>query len=561
VASTKPLAPLILLSCRIHRSADHRVLAIATAATRHCATPSPPASPCFQHLVLLDDPANGNANAALRRGAGAGVGEVRVIARSEAELLQAWFRVVVTLDPDVLLGDRLNSDLLFLARRAQALGLQGCTLGGRDLRFGGSDGKVSGRVTLDLSALLNLHLRGATTNRDNVKNYDYNGTTSSCMNPVASRPDADCHQATVLAAFLKEQDATLRERGKREGLSLPFSAPMGTALLEAARAGLRTAESLSLVQDLLGLSQAHGVSLQAWLHRGPPHTAVQQMLRVAKIKGLLLPAFPDGMRDRVAQAPTPTKPPAGNMTRRGPVVRLVFSPPMLPSIVAAFNISPDTFLAEVAALRLHHDCHEVPDAYAHQPYVRSPTKRTIPTGDAYFVKQVVATGAVAGAGTGGGATGAAVTDNEGLLSALLRPLLVPTTEERGAAGGWRHRASDRAAQCLLDTATALFPSVPVVGAASVLCNLMLQRCKDIIECAFAPEDSFSQEGNGGDQDAGGGAEVVSSDVTGLLVSFGRSSRPLPALPELGKEVAAMITRTLPAPLQLHYSAVLGGDGE
>jgi hypothetical protein len=408
-----------------------------------------------------------------------------------------------------------------------------------------------------------MHLRGPTTNRNNIKNNDYNGTTSSCVNPVASRPDADCHQATVLAAFLKEQDATLWERGKREGLSLPFSAPMGTALLESARAGLRTAESLSLVQDLLGLSQAHGVSLQAWLHRGPPHTAVQQMLRLAKIKGLLLPTFPDGMRDRIAQAPTPTKPPASSMARRGPVVRLVFSPPMLPSIVAAFNISPDTFLAEAARLRLHHDCHEVPDAYAHQPYVRTPNKRTIPTGDAYFVKHVVATGAGAGSGAEVGATGAVATDKEGLLAALLRPLLAPPTEERGAVGGWRHRASDRAAQCLLDTATALFPSVPVVGAASVLCKLMLQRCKDIIECAFAPEVSFSQEleGNGGDQDAGGGAEVVSSDVTGLLVSFGGSSRPLPALPELGKEVAAMITRTLPAPLQLHYSAVLGGDEE
>jgi hypothetical protein len=90
---------------------------------------------------------------------------------------------------------------------------------------------------------------------------------------------------------------------------------------------------------------------------------------------------------------------------------------------------------------------------------------------------------------------------------------------------------------------------------------MLQRCRDIIECAFAPELSFSQEqaGGGGDQDAGGGAEVVSSDASGLLVSFGGSSRPLPALSELGREVAAMITRTLPAPLQLHYSAVLDGE--
>jgi hypothetical protein len=93
--------------------------------------------------------------------------------------------------------------------------------------------------------------------------------------------------------------------------------------------------------------------MQAWLHRGPNATAIQQLLRLAKVKGLLLPSSLDGSLLGVAKVPTPSKPqpaPAvsasGGPARRGPVVRLVFSPPMLPALVVAFNVSPDTLVSE-----------------------------------------------------------------------------------------------------------------------------------------------------------------------------------------------------------------------
>jgi hypothetical protein len=86
-------------------------------------------------------------------------------------------------------------------------------------------------VTLDLRALLTDHLRGGTARFSKLN--EYLNSNSSCVNPIAGVDKVEeCHQATSLAAFLQEQDGVLHERSKREGFSLPFSAPMGSALLE-----------------------------------------------------------------------------------------------------------------------------------------------------------------------------------------------------------------------------------------------------------------------------------------------------------------------------------------
>lgn len=257
---------------------------------------------------------------------------------SEKEMLLAWSKFVVQIDPDILTGYNIqNFDLGYLLSRAKTLNchdfpylgripdamtqarkvvLQSQQLGKRE----NLDINIEGRVQFDLILVLRRDYK--------LRSYKLNAVSYHFL----QEQKEDVHHSIITDLFNGNEQTRRR---------------LAVYCLKDAVLPLKLLDKLMCVINYMEMARVTGVPLGYLLTRGQQIKVISQVLREAKVHNYILPTIPIVQGDDFEGA-TVLDPMTGYYST--PIATLDFAS-LYPSIIIAHNLCYTTLLNDAAVIK------------------------------------------------------------------------------------------------------------------------------------------------------------------------------------------------------------------
>jgi DNA polymerase delta subunit 1 len=428
----------------------------------------------------------------------------------EKKLLEQWRDFVVAVDPDVITGyNIINFDLPYLLNRSEHLGVK---------KFG-----YLGRLMGSKSRM-----------KDTVFSSKAYGTRESVETNIDGRVQFDVYQAvqrdhklhsyslnSVSAKFLGEQKEDVHHsiisdlhNGDSESRRR-----LAVYCLKDAYLPQRLLQKLMFMYNYVEMARVTGVPMSFLLSRGQQVKVLSQLLRKAKVRGMVIPNLPrQPAADEQYEGATVLEP------RRGfykePIATLDFAS-LYPSIMMAYNLCYCTLL-DKNSLRT--------GALQFDPNTMTRT----PIGEV-FMKSTVRTG---------------------LLPEILEELLAA----RKRAKADLKNATDPMQKAVLDgrqlalkisansvygftgATVGMLPCLEISASVTAFGREMIEKTKNRVESHYSIANGFEHN-----------AVVVYGDTDSVMVKFGSSD--IHAVMKMGLEAAGIVTGEFIRPIKLEFEKV------
>jgi DNA polymerase delta subunit 1 len=433
------------------------------------------------------------------------VGAQVITHERESDMLNAWRRFVVRVDPDLITGYNINNfDLNYLFGRAKKLELRSFALLGRlrntlatikDATFSSKaygtrtdkEVNIDGRVMFDVLKIVQREYK--------LRSYTLNAVSAHFL----KQQKEDVHHSII--TDLQNGNDETRHR-------------LAVYCLKDAQLPLLLIEKLLLIFNYVEMARVTGVPVPYLLARGQQIKVVSQLYRKARQHGMVVPVRKSKAAEEKYEGATVIEPERGFYNE--PIATLDFAS-LYPSIMMAHNLCYSTLLSRADLARL--------DAAS---YTRTPN------GD-YFVKQSV---------------------RRGLLPEILQELLAARKEAKKEM----EAASDQFLKNVLNgrqlalkiSANSVYgftgatvgqlPCLEISSSVTAFGREMIELTKRAVEEHFTVRNGYAAD-----------ARVVYGDTDSVMVRFG--SADVPQAMKMGQEAASLISKRFPPPIKLEFEKV------
>ncbi|GAX78824.1 hypothetical protein CEUSTIGMA_g6261.t1 [Chlamydomonas eustigma] len=429
---------------------------------------------------------------------------------SEAALLLRWRDLLLETDPDIIIGyNTTNFDLPYLYERAQALGIdkefhqwgrvRGSRTRIRDTQFSSKaygtheykDLPVDGRVQLDLLTAIQREYK--------LASYSLNAVSAHFL----GEQKEDVHHSCI--TDLQNGNEETRRR-------------LAVYCLKDAYLPQRLLGKLMFMYNYIEMARVTGVPMSYLLSRGQSIKVFSQVLRKSRARGFLIPNIkysgPQNTDGATYEGATVLEPKTGYYDK--PVATLDFAS-LYPSIMMAHNLCYTTLV-------LPERVREVPAEHIAQS----------PCGD-WFIKSAA---------------------QKGILPEILEELLAARKRAKADLA----KESDPFKRAVLDgrqialkiSANSVYgftgatvgkmPCLQISASTTAYGRTMIMNTRELVM-------SMYNKANGYEADC----DVIYGDTDSVMVNFGVSE--VGRAMELGREAAAAVSKTFPAPVKLEFEKV------
>ncbi|XP_069687440.1 DNA polymerase delta catalytic subunit isoform X2 [Periplaneta americana] len=427
--------------------------------------------------------------------------------KDERKMLEAWAAFVREVDPDVFTGYNINNfDFPYLINRANHLNVKDFTYLGRikniksvikdqvlqSKQMGRRENKhvnFEGRVPFDLLLVL-------------VRDYKLRSYTLNAVSYHFLNEQKEDVQHTIITDLQNGNSQTRRR--------------LAVYCLKDAYLPLRLLDKLMCIINYMEMARVTGVSLSSLLTRGQQIKVVSQLLRKAKEKGYLIPAYGGGVQEEQFEGATVIEPKKGYYA--DPIATLDFSS-LYPSIMMAHNLCYTTLLQPSARERLN----LTPDEY-----VKTPASY-------YFVNKSV---------------------RKGLLPEILENLLGARKKAKAdlkeEKDPFKQKVLDGRQLALKISANSVYgftgaqvgklPCLEISGSVTAYGRTMIEQTKQEVEQHYNISNGYEHD-----------AQVIYGDTDSVMVKFG--VKTLEEAMKLGREAADCVSAKFPHPIRLEFEKV------
>ncbi|KAJ9587970.1 hypothetical protein L9F63_018599 [Diploptera punctata] len=426
---------------------------------------------------------------------------------TEKELLEKWAAFVREVDPDIFTGYNINNfDFPYLINRSNHLKVKDFTFLGRiknirsavkeqilqSKQLGRRENKqinCEGRVAFDLLLVLvrDYKLRSYTLN---AVSYHFLGEQKE-----------DVHHSII--TDLQNGNPQTRRR-------------LAVYCLKDAYLPLRLLDKLMCIINYMEMARVTGVTLSSLQTRGQQIKVVSQLLRKAREKGYLMPAYGGGVQEEQFEGATVIEPKKGYYA--DPIATLDFSS-LYPSIMMAHNLCYTTLVQPSSRDSLG----LTPDKI-----VKTPAQN-------FFVTKAV---------------------RKGLLPEILENLLTARKKAKAdlkqEKDPFKQKVLDGRQLALKISANSVYgftgaqvgklPCLEISGSVTAYGRTMIEQTKQEVEQHY-------NIANGYDHDA----QVIYGDTDSVMVKFG--VKTLEEAMELGRSAANFVSDKFPPPIKLEFEKV------
>ncbi|XP_049801348.1 DNA polymerase delta catalytic subunit isoform X1 [Schistocerca nitens] len=425
----------------------------------------------------------------------------------ETEMLEKWAEFVREVDPDLFTGYNINNfDFYYLISRASHLNARNFNYLGRikniksvvkeqvlqSKQMGRRENKninVEGRVAFDLLLVLLREYK--------LRSYTLNAVSYHFL----QEQKEDVHHNII--TDLQNGNPQTRRR-------------LAVYCLKDAYLPIRLLDKLMCIINYMEMARVTGVSLASLLTRGQQIKVVSQLLRKARERNYLMPAYGGGAQEEQFEGATVIEPKKGYYS--DPIATLDFSS-LYPSIMMAHNLCYTTLLQGVAKDRLGLS----PDQYTKTP-----------AGN-YFVRQSVC---------------------KGLLPEILENLLSARKrakeELKRETDPFKKKVLDGRQLALKISANSVYgftgaqvgklPCLEISGSVTAYGRTMIEQTKQEVEQHYNIANGYEHD-----------SEVIYGDTDSVMVKFGVKS--LEAAMALGREAAEYVSSKFVKPIKLEFEKV------
>jgi DNA polymerase delta subunit 1 len=428
--------------------------------------------------------------------------------RTEKEMMAAWQRFVVEVDPDVVIGYNIcNFDFPYLTGRAKALRIDTFAYLGR----------VRNRVAKTKAATFSSKAYGTRESKDTP----LDGRVQFDMMQVVQREHklSSYSLNSVAARFLGEQ----KEEVHHSIISDLFNGTkedrrrLAVYCIKDAYLPQRLLDCLMVLYNYVEMSRVTGVPLSYLLQKGQQIKVVSQLYRKSARYNLVIPCYhvTKDAGEETYEGATVIKPEKG--FHDIPIPTLDFAS-LYPSIMMAHNLCYSTLVKNKSVLEGLN-----PDEY-----------ETTPTGDT-FVK---------------------ATKLKGLLPMILEELL----DARRRAKEDLKNATDPAQKAVFDgrqlalkiSANSVYgftgatigrlPCLEISSSVTGYGRQMIEMTRKVVEETYSKKNGYPND-----------ARVIYGDTDSVMVRFGVTT--VAEAMDLGKQAARLITGYFPPPVKLEFEKV------
>jgi DNA polymerase delta subunit 1 len=438
------------------------------------------------------------------------VGAQVIACATEEEMLRAWARFVVAVDPDIVTGYNVqNFDIPYILNRCRKLKLEDAQVLGRirtskatmrDTTFSSSahgkrenvETQIDGRVVFDMLQYIRREHK--------LSSYSLNSVSAHFL----GQQKEDVHHSII--ADLQRGSAEDRRR-------------LAVYCLKDAFLPQRLCDKLMVMINHVEMSRVVGVPLDFLLSRGQQIKVVSMLLRKCKPLGFLMPTLPRsagaGDDDVAFEGATVIEPMRGFYDE--PIATLDFAS-LYPSIMQAHNLCYSTLLAgdDIKSMKP-------------EDIERSPDE------DFYFVRPSVHKGVLP-----------QILDE--LLAARKRakkdmaaatdPFVVAVQNGRQLA----LKISANSVYGFTGATVGMLPCLPISSSVTAYGRHMIADTKAAVETRFTVAGGYPAN-----------AIVVYGDTDSVMVKFG--VKDVATAMALGAEAAKEVTKLFPAPVKLEFEKV------
>lgn len=424
---------------------------------------------------------------------------------TEADLLSAWQRFLIQIDPDVITGyNIINFDLPYLINRAAHLKVEsfpelgrkrGMAVKMKDSRFSSKaygtreskDINIEGRVQFDLLPVIQREYK--------LRSYSLNSVSAHFL----QQQKEDVHYSII--TDLQNGSAETRRR-------------LAAYCLKDAWLPQRLLDKLMFMINFIEMARVTGVPVSYLLTRGQQIKVISQLYRKANAKGMVIPVLNHTVNEETYEGATVFEPKRGYYTK--PISTLDFSS-LYPSIMMAHNLCYSTLLDAASVSKLSPDM-----------VTKTPTGH-------YFVKAKT---------------------QKGILPEILLELL----QARKRAKHEMKQASDAFTKAVLNgrqlalkiSANSVYgftganvgqlPCLAISASVTSFGRDMIDETRKLIEAHYNVQNGYP-----------GNATVVYGDTDSVMINF--EVNTVEKAIELGKEAASFATRHFLDPINLEFEKV------
>ncbi|XP_067005880.1 DNA polymerase delta catalytic subunit isoform X2 [Anabrus simplex] len=425
----------------------------------------------------------------------------------EQDMLEKWSEFVREVDPDIFTGYNINNfDFPYLINRAKHLNVRNFTFLGRmkDIKsvikeqvlqskqMGRRENKsinVEGRVIFDLLLVL-------------VRDYKLRSYTLNAVSyHFLQEQKEDVHHNIITDL----QNGTPQTRRR-----------LAVYCLKDAYLPLRLLDKLMCIINYMEMARVTGVSLSSLLTRGQQIKVVSQLLRKARERGYLMPAYSGGVQEEQYEGATVIEPKKGYYS--DPIATLDFSS-LYPSIMMAHNLCYTTLLQGGVKEKL---------GLTPEQYTKTPASN-------FFVKGSV---------------------RKGLLPEILENLLGARKKAKAdlkeEKDPFKQKVLDGRQLALKISANSVYgftgaqvgklPCLEISGSVTAYGRTMIEQTKQEVEQRYSVANGFQYDAN-----------VIYGDTDSVMVKFG--VKTLEEAMSLGREAAEYVTSKFVKPIKLEFEKV------
>nr|BAJ78748.1 DNA polymerase delta catalytic subunit [Euconocephalus varius] len=425
----------------------------------------------------------------------------------EQEMLEKWSEFVREVDPDIFTGYNINNfDFPYLINRAKHLSVRNFTYLGRvkdiqsvikeqvlqSKQMGRRENKninVEGRVIFDLLLVL-------------VRDYKLRSYTLNAVSyHFLQEQKEDVHHNIITDL----QNGTPQTRRR-----------LAVYCLKDAYLPLRLLDKLMCIINYMEMARVTGVSLASLLTRGQQIKVVSQLLRKARERNYLMPAYSAGVQEDQYEGATVIEPKKGYYS--DPIATLDFSS-LYPSIMMAHNLCYTTLLQGGVKENLG----LTPDQYTKTPASN------------FFVKGSV---------------------RKGLLPEILENLLSARKKAKAdlkeEKDPFKQKVLDGRQLALKISANSVYgftgaqvgklPCLEISGSVTAYGRTMIEQTKQEVEQRYSVANGYQHD-----------ASVIYGDTDSVMVKFG--VKTLEEAMSLGREAAEFVTSKFVKPIKLEFEKV------
>ncbi|XP_055902016.1 DNA polymerase delta catalytic subunit [Eupeodes corollae] len=436
------------------------------------------------------------------------VGSQVLCFNKETELLDKWSSFIREVDPDILTGYNINNfDIPYLLNRAQHLKVKGFEYLGRiknirsvikdqvlqSKQMGRRENKYvnfEGRVPFDLLFVLLRDYK--------LRSYTLNAVSYHFL----QEQKEDVHHS-IITDLQNENEQTRRR--------------LAMYCLKDAYLPLRLLNKLMSIVNYMEMARVTGVTLESLLTRGQQIKVLSQLLRKARTKGFIMPAYHSQSNDEQFEGATVIEPKRGYYA--DPISTLDFAS-LYPSIMMAHNLCYTTLvqpnMKDKLSLSVDDDMEKTP---SNNLFVKSHIRR-------------------------------------GLLPEILESLLAARKKAKNdlkvETDPFKRSVLDGRQLALKISANSVYgftgaqvgklPCLEISGSVTAYGRTMIELTKNEVEAHYTRANGYEND-----------AVVIYGDTDSVMVNFG--VKTLERSMELGREAAELVSSKFVRPIKLEFEKV------